>query len=305
MVHEGQIIAGRYRILKEIGRGGTSVVYLVSDNHLNKNFAVKEICKSDFTDSGSIAGNLIEEANIMNKLNHPLLPRIIDVIEQREYVYVVMDYIAGQPLNKVMERYKSIPEQYVIHWFRELCEVLTYLHMSTPPIIFGDLKPSNIILTADGSIRLIDFGAAMEYQRKNSNRKNEHNWGTMGYAAPEQVMNTGKTDARSDIYSLGVTMHFLLTGSDPSNIENNLLPIRKYNPSLSPQLESIIIKCTQISPDDRYRNCRELFADLSTLDKNNGKNKKNHSMTIIASIISIAIFFITMIISIFSFLGSY
>lgn len=305
MVQAGQCIAGRYRILKEIGKGGTSVVYLVSDNHLNKNFAIKEICKSDFVDSSNIAGSLIEEANIMNKLNHPLLPRIIDVIDRGEYVYVVMDYIAGQPLDKVMEHYQTIPEKYVIHWFRELCEVLTYLHMSDPPIIFGDLKPSNIILTADGSIRLIDFGAAMEYQRKSDERNQARNWGTMGYAAPEQVMNTGKVDARSDIYSLGVTMHYLLTGADPRNIGNRLLPIRHYNPSLSPKLEAIIIKCTQIAPENRYRNCRELFSDLNMIEQGtNTSRKKNHTVAIVTSIISLIVFFITLLISIFSMMGS-
>lgn len=296
MVYAGQRIAGRYEIIREIGHGGTSTVYLVSDSHLNKNFAIKEIRKSDFVDSSDIAGSLIEEANIMNRLNHPLLPRIIDVIDRSEYVYVVMDYIQGQPLNKVLKHYKRIPEQYVIHWFKQLCEVLTYLHTANPPIIFRDLKPSNIILTEDGSIRLIDFGAAREYKR--SVEAGAANWGTRGYAAPEQVMQNGIVDARSDIYSLGVTMHYLLTGCDPSSATDQLLPIRQYDPGLSPELEKIIIRCTQFKPEARYQNCKELFYDLARIDRQgsqqNGK-KQSHTLTIVSVVISAVVFVVTLL----------
>jgi len=303
MAQYGQIIDGRYRILKEIGSGGTSVVYLVADNHLNKNFAIKEIKKDDFINSGKIAGDLIDEANIMNRLNHPLLPRIIDVIDRGQYVYVVMDYISGQPLNKVRELNRVIPEQYVVHWFKQLCEVLTYLHVANPPIIFRDLKPSNIILTADGSIRLIDFGAAREFRRQQNNNES-NNWGTKNYAAPEQVM-YGIADARSDIYSLGVTMHHLLTGADPGDINNSLQPIRHYNPSFSPDLERIIDKCIKVRPEERYQNCRELYYDLASIDTadrmNNGNKKKGVSgITIASVIISIAVFFVSVLIFVFT-----
>ena len=297
MAQYGQLIAGRYTILNEIGSGGTSVVYLVSDNHLNKNFAIKEIRKDDFVNSGAIAGSLIEEANIMNRLNHPLLPRILDVIDRGSHVYVVMDYIQGKPLDKVREKYKSIPQQYVVHWFKQLCEVLTYLHVANPPIIFRDLKPSNIILTPDGSIRLIDFGAAREFKKK-PNDPLSKNWGTMDYAAPEQVM-YGTADARSDIYSLGVTMHHLLTGADPGDINNGLQPIRRYNPSLSPELERIVEKCTRVRPEDRYQNCRELYYDLSHIDTAGNQRPKKKGMsgvTIASIIVSVVVFVITLLV---------
>lgn len=304
MVYAGQRIAGRYDVIKEIGSGGTSTVYLVADSHLNKNFAIKEIRKNDVVNARDIAGSLIEEANIMNKLNHPLLPRIIDVLDREEYVYVVMDYITGQPLNKVMKHYKKIPEQYVIHWFKQLCEVLTYLHMANPPIIFRDLKPSNIILTEDGSIRLIDFGAAREYKRAPDATGN--NWGTRGYAAPEQVMMNGVVDARSDIYSLGVTMHYLLTGRDPRIAEDRLLPIRQVDPALSGELERIIIKCTQFKPEDRYQNCKELYYDLCRVQNGgsvNEKKKSNHTLTIVTVVISAVVFLFTVLIFMFSALS--
>ena len=303
MAQYGQVIDGRYRILKEIGSGGTSVVYLVADSHLNKNFAIKEIKKDDFVNSGKIAGDLIDEANIMNRLNHPLLPRIIDVIDRGHYVYVVMDYIQGQPLDKVRQHYRTIPEQYVIHWFKQLCEVLTYLHVANPPIIFRDLKPSNIILTADGSIRLIDFGAAREFKRQQLNNDN-NNWGTKNYAAPEQVM-YGISDARSDIYSLGVTMHHLLTGADPGDINNSLQPIRKYNPNLSPELERIVDKCIKVRPEERYQNCRELYYDLSSVDTTGRINKTAakkgvSGITIASIIISVVVFVLSALIFVFS-----
>lgn len=297
MLCVGQYIADRYEILREIGRGGTSTVYLVADNHLNKNFAIKEIRKSDFANSSAVAGSLIQEANIMNKLNHQLLPRIIDVLDRDSYVYVVMDYIQGQTLNQVMKQHKKIPEAFVIHWFKQLCEVLTYLHTANPPIIFRDLKPSNIILTKDGSIRLIDFGAAREFKRSVESKAAD-NWGTRGYAAPEQIMMNGVVDARSDIYSLGVTMHYLLTGSDPRDAANRLKPIRYYDPGLSPSLERILIKCTQFSPKDRYQNCRELFFDLSKIsDKYTAqeKRKKSRSLAITSVVISAVVFIMTLL----------
>ncbi|MCD7828710.1 MAG: serine/threonine protein kinase [Clostridiales bacterium] len=303
MVQRGQVIADRYTVIKEIGSGGTSVVYLASDNHLNKNFAIKEICKEYVVNSSDMTQSLIDEANIMNRLNHPLLPRIIDVIDRPKYVYVVMDYIQGQPLNKVVAQRGKIPEKYVVHWFRQLCEVLTYLHTSNPPIIFRDLKPSNIILTPDGSIRLIDFGAAKEYKSSVKEADMASNYGTRGYAAPEQLQN-GITDARTDIYSLGVTMHYLLTGVDPTDAFMGLKPIRQIDPSLSPELEAIIDKCTNIDSRSRYANCKELFYELNRLYRPEpAKSKGSHAAAITSGIIAAVVFVVTMLMFVMSSLG--
>lgn len=305
MIDSARKIAGRYQVIKQIGKGGTSTVYLVYDYHLRKNFAIKEILKSDFINPSGAVGSLIAEANIMNRLNHPLLPHIIDVIDNNKYVYVVMDYIEGTSLAQVVERSGRIPEKYVIHWFKQLCEALTYLHTANPPIIFRDMKPSNIIMTADGSIRLIDFGAATEF-KKTIAKQGEGGWGTMGYAAPEQVMMNGVVDARSDIYSLGVTMHYLLTGSDPECVTNSLAPIRQFDPRLSPELEAVIAKCVQADPNKRYRNCRELYYDLAKLTYEQSrppKKTQSHTLTIVSVTITAVIFFLGIMVFFLASLG--
>ena len=288
MLIAGQVLSNRYRIIKTLGSGGAGVVYLAFDDHLQKYFAVKELSQDSYSDTlNQAVGKLVAEANIMNRLNHPLLPRIIDVLEIRGVIFVVMDYIEGEGLDKVLKRYGVVPEAYVVHWFKQLCDALFYLHGSNPPIIHRDLKPSNIILTKDGSVRLIDFGAAREQKQRRRNAGDTNSFGTWGYAAPEQFDSSRQTDGRTDIYSLGVTMHALLTGQDPCDGANALLPIRQYNSSLSPELESIIEKCTRFSPAERYQNCSELLYALDRLDSVSASRGK--SSVSVAAIVSIAI----------------
>lgn len=262
MAEIGSVIDGKYEILREIGHGGMSVVYLAMDTHLNKQWAVKEIKKKGSGKNDEIIMNsLLAEANLMKRLDHAALPRIVDIIDNGVTIYVVMDYIEGESLDKILNEYGAQPEELVIGWAMQLCDALAYLHAQKPPIIYRDMKPANIMLKPEGNIKIIDFGIAREY--KEQSLADTTVLGTKGYAPPEQY--SGQTDARSDIFALGMTMHHLLTGIDPRSGEA-YAPVRMWNPELSEGIELIIDKCVEPAPENRYQNCSDLLYDLEHPD---------------------------------------
>ena len=257
MTEIGTVIDDKFEILKEIGRGGMSIVYLAMDKHLNKQWAVKEIRKKGNGKNDEIVVNsLLAEANMMKKLDHPALPRIVDIIDNGVTIYVVMDYIEGESLDKLL-KYGSQSEELVIGWAKQLCDALSYLHSQKPPIIYRDMKPANVMLKPEGNIKIIDFGIAREY--KEQSLADTTVLGTKGYAPPEQY--SGQTDQRSDIFALGMTMHHLLTGIDPRN-GDSYAPVRQWNPELSEGIEIIIDKCVQPAAENRYQSCSDLLYDL-------------------------------------------
>lgn len=258
MTEIGAVIDGKYEILKEIGRGGMSIVYLAMDKRLNKQWAVKEIRKKGSGKNDEVVVNsLLAEANLMKRLDHPSLPRIVDIIDNGVTIYVVMDYIEGESLDKILNEYGAQPEEMVIAWAKQLCDALSYLHSQKPPIIYRDMKPANVMLKPEGNIKIIDFGIAREY--KEQNLADTTVLGTKGYAPPEQY--SGQTDPRSDIFALGMTMHHLLTGVDPRTGEA-YAPVRQWNPELSEGIEVIIDKCVQPAAENRYQSCADLLYDL-------------------------------------------
>ena len=258
MTEIGTIIDGKYEILKEIGRGGMSFVYLANDTHLNRNWAVKEVKKKGSGKNDEIVVNsLLAEANMVKRLDHPALPRIVDIIDNGVTIYIVMDFIEGESLDKVLQEFGAQPEEKVVDWAMQICDVLSYLHSQKPPIIYRDMKPANLMLKPNGNISIIDFGIAREY--KEQNLADTTVLGTKGYAPPEQY--SGQTDARSDIFALGMTMHHLLTGVDPRSGEA-YLPARQWNPEISEGVEFIINKCVEPVAENRYQSCTELLVDL-------------------------------------------
>ena len=265
MLEIGSLIDGKYKILNKVGQGGMSVVYLAMNEKANKQWAIKEVRKDGVKDFEIVKQGLVAETDLLKKLSHPSLPSIIDVIEGPDTFLIVMDYIQGNPLSKALEEYGAQPQEYVIEWAKQLCDVLEYLHTRTPPIIYRDMKPANIMLKPDGNICLIDFGTAREFKEKNL--ADTTCLGTVGYAAPEQFGGMGQTDARTDIYCLGATRYRLVTGRNPCVPPYEILPIRQVNPALSSGLERIIQKCTQRNPDDRYQSCAELMYALENYEK--------------------------------------
>lgn len=291
----GSVVEGKYEILKLIGQGGMSKVYLAMDKRLNKQWAVKEIEKKARDKNYEIIfQSAIAEANMIKRLDHPSLPRIVDIIEYEDFIYVIMDYIEGEPLSKILDEYGAQPQDLVIDWAKQICEVLDYLHTCTPAIIYRDMKPANVMLKPDGNLKLIDFGIAREY--KEQNLADTVSLGTKGYAAPEQFGGKGQTDPRTDVYCLGVTLYHLVTGQNPCEPPYELYPIRHWNPQLSGGLERIIQKCTQLNPEDRYQSCAELlyalnhYEEVDDLYREKQKSKlRKFSMIAGATLLSLAL----------------
>lgn len=265
MTRVGTVLGGKYEILKKIGQGGMSVVYLAMDTRLNKQWAIKEIKRGKNQDAKTLLKGLQMEANILKMVDHPVLPRIVDIIDHSGTVFVVMDYIEGRPLSEVLKIEGAQSQEKVIGWAKELCSALDYLHSMNPPIIYRDMKPSNIMLKPDGKVKLIDFGTAKELDVESL--ADTTALGTRGYAAPEQFGDAKgrgiyKTDARTDIYSLGATLYHMVTGKNPSEPPYVMKPIRYWNSALSSGIEKIIHKCTMPNPEERYQSCAELLYDL-------------------------------------------
>ena len=286
MLEIGSLIDGKYKILNEVGHGGMSVVYLAMNERANKQWAIKEVRKDGMQSFEVVKQNLVAETDLLKKLNHPHLPSIIDVIDCDDTFLIVMDYIEGNPLSKALETSGAQNQDDVIEWAKQLCDVLGYLHSRKPPIIYRDMKPSNVMLKPDGNVMLIDFGTAREF--KYSSVADTTCLGTQGYAAPEQFGGHGQTDARTDIYCLGATMYHLVTGHNPATPPYEMYPIRQWNPMLSSGLEEIILKCTQRNPEDRYQSCAELLYALDHYKDLDIENKKVQSFkwkTFLASFI--------------------
>lgn len=275
MLEIGSVIDGKYKILNVVGKGGMSVVYLAMNERANKQWAIKEVRKDGMQSFEVVKQNLVAETDLLKKLNHPHLPSIIDVIDCDDTFLIVMDYIEGNPLSKALETSGAQNQDDVIEWAKQLCDVLGYLHSRKPPIIYRDMKPSNVMLKPDGNVMLIDFGTAREF--KSTSVADTTCLGTQGYAAPEQFGGHGQTDARTDIYCLGATMYHLVTGHNPATPPYEMYPIRQWNPMLSSGLEEIILKCTQRNPEDRYQSCAELLYALDHYKDLDIENKKVQS----------------------------
>lgn len=263
----GQVIDDKYEILTLIGRGGMSEVYLARDKRLNKQWAVKEIQKRARDKNNEVVvQSAIAEANMIKQLDHTAIVRIVDIIETPDVIYIIEDYIEGETLNTILDENGAQPQELVIEWAMQICEALEYLHTRKPPIIYRDMKPANVMLKPDGNIKIIDFGIAREY--KDQSLADTVSLGTKGYAAPEQFGGKGQTDARTDVYCLGVTLYHLVTGHNPCEPPYEIYPIRHWNPQLDPGLEAIIEKCTQLNPIDRYQSCAELLYALQHYQEN-------------------------------------
>ncbi len=290
MTKEGTVLDGKYEILAEVGRGGMSIVYLARDKRLNKQWAVKEIKNDGKKSAKTLLKGLEREANILKNVDHPVLPRIVDIINQDGVIYVVMDYIEGDTIQDRLKKEGAQPQELVVEWGLQLASALDYLHNMNPPVIYRDMKPSNVMIKPEGGVKLIDFGTAKEYEIENN--ADTTALGTRGYAAPEQFGDSKgrgiyNTDARTDIYNLGATLYHIVTGKNPCEPPYEIKPIREWNPTLSSGLEKIILKCTQADPNDRYQNCTELMYALehyNELDDSYRKKSKKKLGAFVATV---------------------
>jgi len=268
MLEPGQVISGRYRILRVLGRGGMGAVYEAEAIQLSKTWAVKELTPpfNDVDERRRFASQFQQEARLLASLDHAGLPRIVDFFEEAGGHFLVMDYISGQDLQatagKVGGRVESAT---VLNWLGDILDILAYLHGRNPPIIIRDIKPSNIMLTEAGTIKLIDFGIAKSMESDGRTATAIRGSGSPGFAPVEQYGAGGRnTDQRTDIYALGATIYYLLTGMvPPDSVERmisevDLPPIQQYNPSVPDDLARVVEKMMGLMPAARYQNIGEV-----------------------------------------------
>ncbi len=265
MIQPNSVLQDRYRILHQIGGGGMGMVYLAEDNRLaGRRCAVKEMSPQKLApeDRGWATNAFRQEAQMLARLNHPGLTAVTDFFAEDGDWYLVMEYVEGQTLEAVLAAAPGgrLSTGEALQTVRQLCEVLKYLHGQNPPVIFRDLKPSNVMVTPQGQIKLIDFGIARFF--KSAQSQDTVTLGTPGYAAPEQWGRAGQSDARSDIYGLGVLLLRLITGYDPVPNPFPLPKPKTILPTLSDKVEYLILRATQMEPDARYQSVAEFQADM-------------------------------------------
>ena len=247
------VLKQRYRIVTQVGKGGFSSVYKAEDIQFgNRLLAVKEMSQHGLNQKeiDEAAQAFEREALLLARLKHPYLPSIYDHFNEAGRWYLVMDFIEGntleEHLNATIGGYLSLEEALQIGI--QLCSVLGYLHTQQPSIIFRDLKPANIMLTPDGHLYLIDFGIARHF--KPGQAKDTTAFGSAGYAAPEQY-GKAQTTPRSDIYSLGATLHQMLTGDDPSDTPFQFAPLQLQGQPTPPGLEPLIMQMLDMNESKR------------------------------------------------------
>lgn len=256
---QGEVIAGRYRIERLIGRGGMSYVYLVADMKLpGKLWAIKVT-----TASAPLEAQLEEEATLLIAMNHHRLPRIVDYwsSESEGCSYLVMDYIEGIHLDQyVRQLERSLKPEMLIGMGIQICEGLHYLHTRQPPIIHRDLKPSNLLIDAKGEIRLVDFGIARKF--KFDRDDDTVKLGTIGFAAPEQYGGR-QSDGRADLYSLGAVLLYLATKfqyTEYTTVAKQCLDKNGFS-LLGPVIERLL----RSNPEDRFQSAQEAGTALAKL----------------------------------------
>ncbi|RDW21726.1 serine/threonine protein kinase [Oceanobacillus chungangensis] len=250
LIERGDLLNNKYIVLSHIASGGMSEVYLIEEkNNLGKRWAVKITSITN-----KLAAKLKDEARLLSELHHSSLPHVVDFFQTEEYFYLVQEYVEGVSLSDQMALYNNqLPMETILHIGIELCEVLHYLHNQKPyPIIYRDIKPGNIMVMNNRSIKLIDFGIARRFQENLI--QDTVQVGTVGFAAPEQFEKR-QTDRRTDLFSLGALLYYLVSKGKYVYIAQK--PIRDFNKKIPKDLEKCINKLVQLQPKDRIQDARE------------------------------------------------
>jgi len=261
------LIRQRYHVIAQVGKGGFGAVYKAEDSELgNRIVAVKEMSQRGLTtqEIAEAADAFKREALLLAGLLHPNLPRIYDHFFDAGHWYLVMDFIEGETLEGYLANLGKdhLPIEEVVDIGIQLCTVLDYLHTQQPPIIFRDLKPANVIRTASGHLYLIDFGIARHF--KPGQAKDTVAFGSPGYAAPEQY-GKAQTTPQSDIYSLGATLHQLLTGTDPSEKPFHFAPMGKGVQPIPAHLERLVMQMVEMDEDKRPASMAAIRQELQRI----------------------------------------
>jgi serine/threonine protein kinase len=259
MLNPTDVVKERYKVIRLLGKGGLSYVYEVEDLELPKRWALKEFHPRNLgpEDMEKIRLQFKREVEILSGLHHPRLPAISDSFMFDERDYMVMELIEGKTLDVLIgERHGDpFPEDTVREWSLQILEILEYLHGQSPPVIYRDIKPQNIIISPESGVRFIDFGIARLFNPVKD--QDTIFMGTPGFAPPEQFRQR-QTDVRSDIYSLGATMHYLLTLKDPGANPFDFEPLSLSHASISPLMEKIVQKAVEIKAENRFQNASDM-----------------------------------------------
>lgn len=267
----GEIIKGKWEIVSVVGKGSSATVFLAIDEHLHKQVVIKEyndVIKNKYQFL------VRHEVDILSSLKHSGIPQIYDIIEDSTNLVIIMEYIQGKTIDRIIQENSPFTEKYAINIAKQLVNILRYIHSNN--IIYRDLKPSNIMITNTNRVVLVDFGAAMVQSLQKS--ETVICLGTRGYAAPEQFDKSRQQDFRADVYGFGATLYYMLTGVSPANIHS--FSIKKVNVNFSNALEFIILKCTQLNPENRYQNIDQLIQHFKNIKALNKSLKVRHSIKI-------------------------
>ncbi len=278
----GDVILGRYEIDCELGAGGMGVVYRARQTALGgRHVAIKHINAAAFSPQEVHAAieHLRREGLTLASLHHPNLVQIYDCVEEQGDVYLVMEYVDGDTLEMHVARSERLSFDALVGFANQLSDVLSYLHRADPPVLFRDLKPSNVMLDRHGKLRLIDFGVARSFGDAATVEREE---GTPGFASPEQLrVISVPPDMRSDVYSLGATLYFLATGQIPTDarkrvLEEQLVPVTRLRHDLPIRLQAVFKKALRLNPDERYQSVEEFQDALLNLqfEVNNRDTKR-------------------------------
>jgi len=283
----GVTLVNRYNIQDVIGVGGMGSVYRARDMHFPnvvKLVAVKEMINMapDPLVRQTIVQNFEREANLLATLNHPSIPRIYDYFSHDDRSYLVLEFVHGKDLESVINDSSGfLPEDQVISWAIQLCDVLEYLHAHKPdPIVFRDMKPSNVMINHNGDVILVDFGIAKTFQVGQKGTM----IGTEGYSPPEQYR--GEASQLADIYSLGATLHHAITRRDPRlepPFSFSERQIRRINTNVSPEFEAVVVTALQYNPNERFPNATAMKEALMNVARKTGTLAKITSALPISS----------------------
>ena len=253
------VLNNRWEVTSKLGQGGMGTVYMARDRNIStlgqdkKACVVKELRDDYFREEDKEKAQEFfrREQRVLASLDHPNIVRVLDTFDERGRYYLVMEYVEGHNLHDMLMKVgEPFPEKSVIHWAIQICDVLHYLHNHSPPVIYRDLKPSNVMIDTKDHVKLIDFGIARPFEDAEDNT----HVASQGYSPPEQYW--GQADRRSDIYALGATIYFLLTGQDPPAF--NVASPRKINPEVSEHLDEIVKIATQQEPRARFQSADEM-----------------------------------------------
>lgn len=271
MLNSGTVLQNRYRIVAPLGQGGMGAVYRAWDMRLNVSVAVKEMIPQPGLDPQTLAqlrNQFHQEATVLARLLHPSLVRVTDFFEEGDNAYLVMDFVEGESLAERISRQGALPEAEVLAWAGQLLDALAYCH--NQGIIHRDIKPQNVIIRPDGRAVLVDFGLVKLWDPHDPRTKTVmRGMGTPEYAPPEQYeADTGHTDPRSDLYSLGATIYHALAGQAPPTATlriaspEHFLPVRQANPRVSDTTERAVLRAMELNRSRRWGNAAEMAAAL-------------------------------------------